>query len=107
MCDISHTFSARRTPYITQSFNLDSTNSKQQKYQVEQKRGNGFKFISQSRLVFNVQTDKIQYKHTALIWLKDVCSNVNKNELFIVSESPLHDAHFYLGHIAVSLQTKS
>ena len=33
-------------------------------------------------------------------------ANVNKNELFIISESPLHDAHFYLGHIPVSLQVK-
>ena len=38
--------------------------------------------------------------------LKDGSESVNKNELFIVSESPLHGAHFYLGHIAVSLQTK-
>ena len=38
--------------------------------------------------------------------IKNVSASVNKNELFIVSESPLHDAHFYLGHIAVSLQTK-
>ena len=34
----------------------------------------------------------------------DVSAGVNKIELFIVSESPLHGAHFYLGHI--SLQTK-
>ena len=39
--------------------------------------------------------------------VKDVSANVNKNELFIVSEFPLHGAHFYLDLIAVSLQTKS
>ena len=36
----------------------------------------------------------------------DESASVNKNELFIGSESPLHGAYFYLGHIAVSLQTK-
>ena len=35
--------------------------------------------------------------------VKDVSANVNKNELFIVSESPLHGAHFYLSHIALYL----
>ena len=38
--------------------------------------------------------------------VKDVSASVNKNELFIVSEFPLNGAHFNLGHIAVSLQTK-
>ena len=38
--------------------------------------------------------------------VKGPSDSVYKKELFIVSESPPHGAHIYLGHISVSLQKK-
>ena len=54
------------------------------------------------------QTSKIYTitKSALIIMVKGRKRQCKQNDLFIVSESPLHCAHFYLGLITVSLQTK-